>query len=96
MRKYIFYLQSLHGEEVFCLGIQLFLSKWEASEMEFIRSFKKKWIEKNGKWYEGYSKFTPSTNNVLEASNRVIKDEQLLRERLPIGRIRIVVLDIVK
>lgn len=54
MREDIFYLQTLHDEKVFSIGIQLFISKWEASEMEFIRYFQKEWIEKNGEWYEGY------------------------------------------
>ncbi|RNA28122.1 hypothetical protein BpHYR1_003222 [Brachionus plicatilis] len=31
-------------------------------------------------WYEGLQLFTPSTNNSLEATNRVIKDEDTLRD----------------
>ena len=34
-------------------------------------------------WYEGISLIESSTNNALEAWNKVIKDEHTLRERLP-------------
>lgn len=39
---------------------------------------------KNLNWYEGAKQLTPSTNNSLEATNRVIKDQFTLRERLSI------------
>lgn len=43
-------------------------------------------VKKNVNWFEGYKQFTPSTNNALEATNRVIKDEDTLRNRLPLAR----------
>ncbi|RNA25215.1 hypothetical protein BpHYR1_049505, partial [Brachionus plicatilis] len=47
-------------------------------------------------WYEGLQLFTPSTNNSLEATNRVIKDEDTLRDRLVLSRFTVVALSIVK
>ena len=38
----------------------------------------------------------PSTNNALEAINRVIKDEDTIRERLVLSRFLVVVVSIVK
>ncbi len=39
--------------------------------------------------------YVPSTNNALEATNRVIKDEDTIRERLPLSRFTVVVFEIV-
>jgi hypothetical protein len=42
---------------------------------KFIEHFKTEWIEKNKGWYEGFTDgHIPSTDNVLEAENRVVKD----------------------
>ncbi|CAF3720657.1 unnamed protein product [Rotaria sp. Silwood1] len=46
--------------------------------------------------YEGYSNFTSSTNNSLEATNRVIKDEHTFGERLRLSRFFTIGNDIVK
>lgn len=43
------------------------------------------WVTKNPNWYEGAMQHTPSTINSLEATNRVIKDQFTLRERLSLG-----------
>lgn len=40
--------------------------------------------------------YVPSTNNALEATNRVIKDEDTIRERLALSRFTVVVFSIVK
>lgn len=37
----------------------------------------------------------PSTNNALEASNRIIKDEHTLRDRLPLSRFKIIIAEMV-
>ena len=52
----------------------------------FIKYCKQEWIQKNPNWYEGAYSNLPSTNNALESFNRKIKDEYMLRERLPLGR----------
>ena len=40
--------------------------------------------------------FTPSTNNALEATNRVIKDENTFRERLPLSRFKVLAFETVE
>ncbi|RNA37864.1 hypothetical protein BpHYR1_007202 [Brachionus plicatilis] len=40
------------------------------------------WLMTKDGWYEGLQLFTPSTNNSLEATNRIIKDEDTLLNRL--------------
>lgn len=44
------------------------------------------WILQNNNWYEGAAKKSPSTNNALEAFNRVIKDCGTLRQRFPLSQ----------
>ena len=53
---------------------------------EFTEYFKSQWIDNQFGWFEGYSLVAPSHNNALEASNRVIKDQNTFRERFPIGQ----------
>ena len=53
---------------------------------DFIRYFKSEWLTAHSGWYEGYSEYTPSTNNALEATNNVIKRENTFRERLVLSR----------
>lgn len=54
--------------------------------MELVKYFKKEWITTHKNWYEGFKSKTPSTNNALESSNKVIKDEQTLRERFDLNQ----------
>ncbi|CAF1490264.1 unnamed protein product, partial [Rotaria sordida] len=53
------------------------------------------WLKTRDSWYEGYNNFTPSTNNSLEATNRVIKDEHTFRERHSLSRFFIIANEIV-
>ena len=48
------------------------------------------WNRKIG-WYEYLQMYVLSTNNALEATNRVIKDEDTIRERLVLSRFTVVV-----
>ena len=41
----------------------------------------KNFFNKNNTWYEGYSDFTPSTNNCLEAFNNIIKRDYVFYNR---------------
>ena len=50
-----------------------------------LKYFINEWLSSKDGWYEGYQTHRPSTNNALEATNRVIKDEDTLRERLPLA-----------
>ena len=44
------------------------------------------WLDQNSSWYEGCDPDVPSHNNALESTNRVVKDESTLRNRLPLGQ----------
>lgn len=37
-------------------------------------------------WYEGYAPHTPTTNNALESTNKRLKQDETLRNRLPLPR----------
>jgi hypothetical protein len=90
-------LQLSESEVVFRGGSSLFLKKWSTTENEFTEYFKNEWLTILDSWYEGYGNtFTPSTNNQLEATNKVIKDEHTFRERHPLSRFLIVANDIIK
>ena len=55
--------------------------KWK-NEEKFLQYFSSQWLNSKNGWFEGLATYVPSTNNALEATNRVIKDEDTLRERL--------------
>lgn len=61
-----------------------------------MKYFKKEWLIANKNWFEGFREKTPSTNNALESSNKVIKDEQTMRERFDLSQFRSVLFDMVK
>lgn len=58
--------------------------------------FESEWVRKNTFWYKGAAahilKTVPSSNNAIEAANRLIKDEHTLRERFDLGQFRAVLL----
>ena len=58
--------------------------------------FEKEWIDSNDGWYEGVELYVPSTNNALEATNKVVKDEGTYRERHVLSRFLVIASDIVK
>jgi hypothetical protein len=59
---------------MFTASNELFLIEY-ASETKFIEYYTPEWYKSgNNTWYEVYSKNICSTNNALEATNRVIKD----------------------
>ncbi|RNA23002.1 hypothetical protein BpHYR1_014999 [Brachionus plicatilis] len=52
----------------------------------FSKYFNDVWLsDSNDAWYESYSLRTPSTNNALESTNRIIKDEATFRKRLSVS-----------
>ena len=55
---------------------------------------KEQWINNNVGWYEGYIVGFPCTNNALEATNPLIKNEATLRERKPLGQFLTITTDI--
>jgi hypothetical protein len=72
------------------------MKKWRTREEDFSEYFENEWLISLGSWYEGYNNFTPSTNNALEVTNRVIKDEHTFRERHTLSRFFISANEIVK
>lgn len=89
-------LQLSRSPDEFERASNLFVAKWKIVSEELMQYFTKKWLVQHSNWYEGYSKYTPSTNNALESFNKVIKDEQTLRERFDLSHFRVVVFAMVK
>lgn len=87
-------IQLMDTEKLFLKAINLFFEKWQ-KEKRFCEYFKMEWINKNKNWYEGARLLTPSTNNALESTNRVLKAENTLRERLPLCRFKILIMEII-
>lgn len=58
--------------------------------------FQKEWLTSHDAWYEGVQHFIPSTNIALEATSRVIKEENTFREHLPLSRFKVLVFEIVE
>ena len=61
--------------------------------MEYMEN---QWFTSHDTWYEGYYMFAPSTNNACEATNRTIKDEHTLRERLPMSTFKERIMEMIK
>lgn len=89
-------LQVSKTIQIFNKAIQLFMEKWRLESTEFIDYFEKEWVMKNSNWFEAFEKCTPSTNNSLESRNRVEKDEHTLRERMDLGKFRVVLISMVE
>ncbi|CAF4368506.1 unnamed protein product [Rotaria sp. Silwood2] len=87
-------LQLSTNKNVFDIATRLFLKKWK-NEEKFIQYFSNEWLNSKNGWFEGLATHVPSTNNALEATNRVIKDEDTLRERLVLSRFTVVLFSIV-
>jgi hypothetical protein len=88
-------LQLCESEMAFRNASLLFMKKWSKIEKDFSAYFENEWLQNHNSWYEGYNIFSPSTNNALEATNRVIKDEHTFRERHTLLRFFTIVNDIV-
>lgn len=89
-------LQVSKTDEIFHVALRLFIDKWGEVSTEFMDYFEREWVTKNPNWYEAFMKCVPSTNNALESRNRVEKDEHTLRERMDIGKFRIVLFKMVE
>ena len=68
-------LQECGSNEIFDVASELFLKKW-SREQEFVKYFKKQWLDKNSGWFQGYAIGIPDHNNANEADNRYIKEGQ--------------------
>lgn len=79
------------------MAAKLFTDKWRVDYPKLIDDyFEPEWLIKNRNWYEGFRTKTPSTNNALESTNNVIKNEQTMRERLDVSQFRFVVFKMVE
>lgn len=65
-------LQKIHSEGLFKSAMALFVKKWAAYN-NFIKYFTDEWINHNPNWYEGAELNVPSSNNALEATNKIFK-----------------------
>lgn len=83
-------LQLSQNNEIFDKAAKLFMDKWMPVNETFMDYFEKTWLISHRYWYEGVDVHVPSTNNSVESTNRVIKDEHTFRERLDISRFRTV------
>lgn len=89
-------LQLSKSDEIFDVAADLFVEKWRIIYPDLIQYFANEWLIKNRLWYEGAQKLVPSTNNALEATNKVIKDENTLRRLFDLGRFRVVLFEIIE
>ena len=87
-------LQLSTNKKVFDIAPRLFFKKWK-NEEKFLQYFSSQWLNSKNGWFEGLATYVPSTNNALEATNRVIKDEDTLREWLVLSRFTVVLFSIV-
>ncbi|CAF1495082.1 unnamed protein product, partial [Didymodactylos carnosus] len=87
-------VQLSNSQKTFEVATKLFLKKWK-SEEKVLQYFSSEWLESKNGWYEGLQMYVSSTNNALEATNRVIKDEDTIRGRLVLSRFTVVVFSIV-
>lgn len=74
----------------FEIASKLFVAKWKLESDSLMSYFEDEWLKKHPNWFEAFARQVPSTNNALEAFNRVIKSEHTFRERLDISQFRFV------
>ena len=87
IREDIEILQLVRSEAAFLKASELWRRKWSSPDVAtFTDYFFSNWIQENNGWFEGRAPGYPSTNNALEATNNVIKNEGTFRERLPIAQ----------
>jgi hypothetical protein len=83
-------LQLAQNERIFTKASKLFVKKWIKTQLNFVEYFQTEWLTSRKGWYENVRHLTPSTNNGLEATNRVIK---LPTTKLTVHRIFYVTFD---
>lgn len=89
-------LQSSKSSKNCDQSANLFVAKWEEKSKTFMEYFTDEWLNKNRNWFEAIAKLVPSTNNALESFNRLIKDEQTLRDKTELKIFRLKVFEMVK
>ena len=93
----ICFLQLSRTTDQFNAACALFFNKWDKVEefSDFLLFFKNEYINIRSNWHQGTAPGYPLTNNALEATNNVIKNEGTFREKMPISRFLQVAQDIV-
>lgn len=76
-------MEQCQSKEIFKHVLELFVSKWQSSEPEFVDYFKKEWVNKNPNWFACANLKAPNTNNATEGTNSILKRDHTLRERQP-------------
>lgn len=89
-------LQLSQSPEIFDTASKLFIVKWQPESKDLLEYFCIEWLNQNRNWYEGVAKMVPSTNNALESNNRLLKDEQTLRERMDLAQFRFQICDTIR
>ncbi|RNA08219.1 hypothetical protein BpHYR1_013466, partial [Brachionus plicatilis] len=80
IRQDILQLQLCESEDIFDAALKFFFLELECLN-NFLDYFSSEWTTSLKGWFEGYALGLPSTNNAIEAWNRVIKVEATMRER---------------
>ena len=100
LKEDIYLLQTCPNEETFENATKLFTQKWkkstDSSVLAFLEYFQEQWLDTLPNWYEGAALGHPSTNYGIESTNSIIKKENTLRERLPVGQFLHCCVDMVK
>ena len=85
-------LQICSNKTDFEIGSKLFIKKWVTIRPKLADYCHEEIFNSPSKpnnpmatWYEGYAWKTPSTNNALEAFNKVYKDNYTFRERMKVA-----------
>lgn len=89
-------LQVSKTQKIFDAALGLFMHKWREVSPELMNYFEKEWIQKNPNWYECYQEDTPANNCAMETFNRIVKDDHTLRERLEVGKFRVVLFNMIE
>lgn len=82
LKRDIRILQLSKSKEVFVVGAQLLISKWERQFPNMIKYFKQQYVDQRSNWYEGLAVLTPSSNNAQESTNAKIKMTFTNRRRI--------------
>lgn len=95
MKDDLRHLHLAYSEDVFEIGSQLFLKKWEQQEPEFTANFKTQYLELNRNWFNGVSVRAPKENNQIERFNGTMKQHQTFYERRSLAMFKNDLMDIV-
>jgi hypothetical protein len=86
IKKDLSFLQLAPSLQEFEAGKSLWLKKWNTGPTaEFAKYVEAEYFLQRANWFEGYAPGYPKTNNGLESINATVKNENTLRNKLPLG-----------